>query len=178
MLSDILNETDLKKLRENLELTFSLADRTAHKDRESYFREHATEILDILKTFPWILEIFHSLTFKFFVRCDIELYKKEEGLSAKFLPQYYNTLNQKTWNIQREVIKEYMKDLLNSAATNDLTIENPVQFLGASKFDPEIALSIFRAAVKQGFLKCTGQEIQPIRVSITNDGKELLTKYN
>ena len=178
MFCDILNESDLKKLRENLELTFSLADRTAHKDRESYFRERATEILDILKTFPWILEIFHSLTFKFFVKCDIELYNKEGGLSAKFLPLHYNTLNQKTWNIQKEDIKEYMKDLLNSVATNDLTIENPVQFLGASKFDPEIALSIFRAALKQGYLKCTGQEIQPIRVSITNDGKELLTRYN
>ena len=176
--TDILNETDLKKLRENLELAFSLADRTAHKDRESYFREHATEILDILKTFPWILEIFHSLTFKFFVECDIELYNKEEVLYARFLPYYYNALNQKTWSIQREIINDYMKDLLNSVASSDLTIENPVQFLGASKYDPEIALSIFRAAVKRGYLKCTGHEILPIRVTITDYGKELLTKYN
>lgn len=178
MFSDILNETDLKKLRENIELTFSLADRTAHKDRESYFRGHATEILDILKTFPWTLEIFHSLTLKFFVTCDIELDNKEGVLFAKFLPQHFNVLHQKTWKIKKDVINEYMKELLNSVALNNLIIEKPAQFLGASNFDPEIALSIFRTALKQGYLKCNSEETPPIRVYITNSGKELLAKYN
>ena len=178
LFSDILNEADLKKLRENLELTFSLADRTAHNDRESYFREHATEILDILKTFPWILEIFHSITFKFFVMCDVELYNKEGALFAKFLPQYFNALHQKSWIIPKEVIKEYTKDLLNSVAFNDILIENPVHFLGTSIFDPEIALSIFRVALKQGYLKCNQEQLPFIKVSITNSGKELLAIYN
>lgn len=178
LFSDILNETDLKKLKENLELAFSLADRTAHNDRESFFREHATEILDILKTFPWVLEIFHSLTFKFFVKCDIELYNQEGVLSAKFLPQYFNALHQKTWIIPKEDLNEYTKDLLNSVAFNDILIENPVQFLGTSKFEPEIVLSIFRTILKQGYLKCTGEELPSIRVSITNSGKELLAIYN
>ena len=174
----ILNETDLKKLRENLELAFSLADRTAHKDRESYFREHATEILDILKTFPWILEIFHSLTRKFFVDCDIKLHEEKEALHAKFLPQLSNVLNQKTWIIQKDVIKDYTKNLLNSALSGDIIIENPVQFLGTSKLDPEIALSIFRAVVKGGYLKCAHEGISPIRVAITDQGKKLLATYN
>ena len=178
LFTDILNETDLKKLRENLELTFSLADRIAHKDRESYFREHATEILDILKLFPWILEIFHKLTRKFFVYCDVKLDVKEEALHATFLPNLSNAINQKTWVIPKEVINDHTKSLLNSTVSGDLIIEPPVQFLGLSKLEPEIALSIFRAVVKEGYLQCTRDEMPPIKVSITDHGKELLAKYN
>lgn len=178
LFSDIMNKTDLNKFKENLELTFSLGDRIAHKDRESYFRGHATEILDILKVFPWILEIFHNLTLKFFITCDIDLYNKDERLFAKFLPQHFNTIHQTTLEIEKEIINNYMKDLLNLAITDNLIIETPVQFLGSSKLDPEIALSIFRAAIRQGYLEHNHEWIAPIRVSITDSGRELLARYN
>lgn len=178
LFSEILNETDLKKLKENLELTFSLADRIAHKDRESYFREHATEILDILKAFPWILEIFHNLTLKFFVYCSMELYEEKGALHSKFLPQLSDSLNQQTWIIHKEVIKDYTTNLLNSAITGDLVIETPIKFLEISTLDPEIALSIFRAVVKQGYLKYKIEEMPPLKLSITDLGKGLLATRN
>ena len=175
---DMLNETDLKKFREILELAFSLDDRNSHRDRESYFRTHATEILDILKGFPWILEIFHNLTLKFLIKCNIDLQNKDGTLLAQFLPQMLNVIHPKTFIIQRETIDTYMKDLLNRAVTSVIVIENQMLFLGSYEMDPEITLSIFRAALKLGHLKFLEEETPPLKVSITESGKELLEKYN
>ena len=93
-------------------------------------------------------------------------------MHATFLPHLSNVLNQKTWIIPKEAIQNFTKELLNSLVSDYLIIENPVQFLGVSTLDPEIVLSIFRAIVKENYLKYTGEEILPIRVSITNCGKK------
>lgn len=175
---DILNETERKKFREFLELAFSLDDRISHRDRESYFREHATEILDILKDLPWVLEIFHDLTLKFLIKGDIGLQNKNGTLSAQFFPHLVNIIHPNIFIIQKEKIDIYMKDLLNRAVTSVIVIENQTQFLGSYEADPEIALSIFRTALKSGYLKFLDEETPPIRVSITESGKKLWEKYN
>ncbi|MGC8483898.1 MAG: hypothetical protein ACP5OE_09685, partial [Thermodesulfobium sp.] len=177
LLSDIMNENDRKKFRETLELAFALDDRNSHRDRESYFRNHATEILDILKDFPRTLEIFHILTLKFLIKCDINLQKKNDSLLAQFLPQMANVIHQKIHIIPKEVVNECMKEILNSAATNVLVIENLTTFFGSYKPNPEITISIFRAALKLGYLKVSDEETPPIKVSLTDSGRNLLTKY-
>ncbi|MBA3045392.1 MAG: hypothetical protein FP824_04190, partial [Euryarchaeota archaeon] len=55
-----LKDYEKKELQNIIELAFSLGDREAHRDRPKYFREHATEIADVIRFLPKICEILNS----------------------------------------------------------------------------------------------------------------------
>src|SRR2546428_2375404 len=52
VLGNMIDARGKEKLKDTLELGFSLTDRTAHRDRAAYFREHATEIGNVLQAAP------------------------------------------------------------------------------------------------------------------------------
>lgn len=164
LFESLIKDSDKVKFKEILELSFSLDDRNAHRDRESYFRARSTVISDVLKNLPWLLEIFNRLNVKFILNCDIKLENIDGVLNSQFLPKMQTVLNQRVWKINGETVKEMKQVLIDKAINSILKIENPSNFFNSPLCEQEEFISIFRAALKSKQLNVIDDGKIPIRV--------------
>lgn len=170
-----LTEADKTKLRDFLELSFSLEDRIAHRDRKSYFRIHATEIADVLKNLPWVLETFGNVSVFFLTRCNFGSRKiNDTTIIVRF--DVYHT-NAAEIVIEKSVLDDFSKNFLESLSFREKAIDNPETLLMNSQWEPEVSFSIFRVLLSSEFIERETNQILPDIVRITQKGKVLLDSY-
>lgn len=175
-----LNPTpDISSFKESLELSFSLDDRNAHRDRKEYFSQHATEIGDILKSLPRNLEIFQSLIKDFLLecKCDLSQMSTQKSLQARFKPNLNVSPNTVVFTIDKDIVDRTTRKLLESLLYSSLVPENLNVVFSYSELEPEILITVFRALLTEGFVEIQSDLFMPIVIQMTLKGKELLKKY-
>lgn len=80
-----IKNIDFTRMKDMWELTFSLGDRKAHRDRPKYFREHATEIADALRVLPLICEKFLVVVERFLFSMKFQYEKQGNLLIGKYM---------------------------------------------------------------------------------------------
>lgn len=175
---DWMKSSDLEKLKNLLELSFSLDDRRSHRDREEYFRAHATEILDILKGLPWVLEKFHELMAHFFFECKILVKTSDSALHVKFKPFLQGASKTTDIEVKRDTMKEISKKILELLTDRDQSIEITAPLFVEISHEPELFLAVFRALVLKKFVESKINRNLPTIITITQGGRDWLSNQN
>lgn len=176
LLSDILRGDDKRKFMDSISLAFSLDSRKAHRDRESYFREHSTEVLDALKAMPWLLEVFHKMMSNFLLDCDVSLKTESEKLIVRFKPALKNNLSTTEFTISRDELLFISKGILGPLTLNDIPLDLTGVTFTEIDVEPEILFSVFRANRMKGFISYSEKTNTPGFISITKEGREWLER--
>lgn len=174
LFKDRLNSTELKNLKDRIELIFSLADRDAHKDRPSFFREHATEIHDCLEAAPRICEILNS-TISDILEGDEFYLRKSTNSTVTF------GFGDKKWGFKEfEIggveIGRLVPALLQSLEGGYLIFPPLEEITNLIEGTIESEIAIMRQSVVQGFINVQ-KDTQPLcyKMSLSQKGKEKLT---
>jgi hypothetical protein len=170
-----LSDSDRTKLKDALELLFSLDDRHAHRDRKSYFRIHATEIVDVLKNLPWVLEELGKVSVFFLTTCKIDFRKTSEiEFCARFV---VSTVDSKEIVIKKRNLDSFSKAFLETLSFKEMIIDTPEMMFLNSEVEPEIYLIAFRMLLAYNFIEYKEVSILPGVINITQKGRDLLDKY-
>lgn len=170
-----LSEMDQTKLKDALELAFSLDDRHAHRDRKSYFRIHATEIADVLKNLPWVLEELGKFSVFLLTTCKVNFKKTSATeFSGSFT---LDQLNSKEIAIEKRNIDIFSRAFLETLSFKELTLDIPEKLFPNLNMEPENCFILFRLLLVNKYIECKEALILPGLVTITQEGRELLEKY-
>ncbi|MHB1507444.1 MAG: ATP-binding protein [Cuniculiplasma sp.] len=178
LFSEIIKTDDFEKFKNYLNLSFSLDNRVAHRDRKKYFSQHSTEIGDILKDLPKNLEIFHKLTQEFLMNCDVQQKVANGTLITKFKPSLSFSFPSKEFTVTKDTIDKITQTLLESIMYSGIAPQNLNEIFSYSKQEPESLISVFRALLAEGHILIFIDIFKPIEIRITDKGRELMTKYN
>jgi hypothetical protein len=169
LLVDLASADEMVTLEDNTRLLFSLGDREAHRDRPSYFRDHATEIGTVLQAAPRLCDLMNLLSNSLVVGAGFEVTQKDG--SAEFRWQgssgHSGSLLVDAVTIQNTV--EAILGRLEADSFSFPPFEPPLLGIHAQ---PEVGLSVIRGAARNGLL-----EIESLhsgfgfRVSMTEKGK-------
>jgi len=150
---DIVKKHEFEEFKDKWELAFSLDDRQAHRDRPRFFREHSTEIGDILRILPKICERINEIANKFLTTYDFEYDKKGAGLVGHFkvggLPPSKTTEIQVGSKEAQRIMKTIMSSLKR----------NPREFIPLSNIliiqgvELECQIAILRALIKRELIR-------------------------
>lgn len=166
-------DDDLASLKNSFELLFSIGDRLSHRDRPSYFRDHATEIGDALKAAPRMCESLNSLLAKL-VAGDGFAFRKAEGTEAvvTFGPSQagFREIRVPKVDLDNEAFE------VLSLLDGDVIRVPPVdRFLGAQQVCPEVTLAALRACHVRGYAKYDGEpRVGTHKWTITAEGLKRL----
>jgi hypothetical protein len=160
-----------------MRLSFSLDDRRAHRERKEYFREHATEIGDILKGLPWMLEKFHKMEQNFLVECEVILKNENDKLVSQFKPSLKDSVHPVDIILSKDDLRNITMKILEPLAVRDRPLTMLGGLLQESGQEPEIYLSVLRTLISQGYIQWHKNRTFPILISITANGTEWLSKH-
>ena len=178
LFSDILvSNDDQTKFQNLMRLSFSLDDRRAHRERKEYFREHATEIGDILKGLPWMLEKFHKMEQNFLVECEVILKNENDKLVSQFKPSLKDSVHPVDIILSKDDLRNITMKILEPLAVRDRPLTMLGGLLQESGQEPEIYLSVLRTLISQGYIQWHKNRTFPILISITANGTEWLSKH-
>ncbi len=172
----LLDARQKERLKDTMELAFSLNDRTAHRDRASFFREHATEIGDVLQALPWVLEVFQSLCERFLSSGPFKFERKGETIDATFLID--SSLNPPPVSIH--VAKGEAMDLsrfvMETCAVKEIQIPTLYAICSGSHTTPEKQLAIIRALQKRHIIDIKSERFAPLSICLAEEGRRVLEK--
>ncbi|MHB8397139.1 MAG: AAA family ATPase [Thermoplasmataceae archaeon] len=170
-----LSEAEKTKFKGILELSSSLDDRLAHRDRKSYFRMHATEIVDVLKNLPWFLEKLGNVCVFFLTTCRVDLKKTSDTeLRSRFR---VDPVASEEFVIEKRVLDNFSKTFLETLSFKEIVMDNPETMFLTTELDPEFSFSAFRALLVEEFIEYREASVLPGIVRITQKGRELLSSY-
>jgi energy-coupling factor transporter ATP-binding protein EcfA2 len=178
LFSDWMKSNDLENLKYLLELSFSLDDRRSHRDREEYFRAHATEILDILKGLPWVLEKFHELIGQFFFESEISLNSSDTELHVQFKPFMQGSSKTIDIVVEKKTVKEISQKILELLADRNQRLDITAPLFVEISYEPELFLAVFRALLLQKFVEPKINKNLLTVISITQKGRDWLSNQN
>ena len=178
LFSDWMSADELAKLKKLLELSFALDDRRAHRDREQYFRLHATDVLEILRGLPWILEKFQGLMEQFLFECKISTHTSDSALHIKFKPFLQGASKSIVISVEKENLKQMSKRILELLPERHQTIDIKATLFEEISHNPESFLAVFRALVLENFVARTSSKNLPSAIFITRDGRNWLYSQN
>ena len=173
-----LKDADKTKFKDSIELSFSLDDRLAHRDRKSYFRLHATEIADIIKALPWEMEKLHEIEINFLEKCKVTLHAYEGILSVNFQPNDKHSVDSNTFEISKSTLDFFAQTILEYIAYKDIILEFPGTLFMRVGLEPEVSFSAFRALLADELIMIKKDPVLGELLSITQKGRELLKKYS
>lgn len=175
---EIIEPKEIDDFKEYLNLSFSLYNRVAHKDRKRYFSEHSTDIGDMLKNLPSKLEIFHKLTRNFLEDCDIQQKVTNGSLITRFKPSLSFSIPTRECTVSKESLNKISQSLLERLKYSGIAPQTLIEIFSYSKQEPEILISVFRALLAQGYILISTDIFMPIKIHVTEKGKELLSRYS
>ncbi len=172
---NIIDARGKEKLKDVLELGFSLTDRTAHRDRAAYFREHATEIGDVLQSTPSMLEVFHSICRRFLAECSFEYERRgEEAIIGRFLAEEKLPVPSKPIQVSAKDATDLWRFTLERLASKELQVSALGSVCASPNALPETQLVVLRALVKRKFVDVGRSAFSPATLSITDVGAKQL----
>src|SRR5207247_1012592 len=152
-----------------LELAFSLTDRTAHRDRPAYFREHATEIGDVLQCMPWMLEAFHVVCDRFLGSCKFDFEQQgDEAISAQFLPDLDLSPPSVKITVGKREAMDIGRFLLERCAAKEIQVLTLETVCASPNLLPETQLAVVRALISRKRVAITKSRFSPLSLSITD----------
>jgi len=167
-----LNDDKFSKMKDIWELAFSLGDREAHRDKPKYFREHATEISDVLRYLPVICEQFSEMAERYLY---LQPFKYEKGNKGSIIGCYYlpSDINDgKTTKIEiyEKDAKRIMKTILSSISRypRDALPLDGILIVEGIPLEKQIAM--INAMIQKGLIA-----VKPlIYLEVTKKGLEIL----
>ena len=177
VLESVFSDADKKKFQNSVDLSFSLDNRVAHRDRKSYFRLHATEVSSILSALPWEMEKLREVEMNFLQKCNISFLPEDDKLKVKFLPSERRSLASITVEVSKPILDRFAQTILEFVSYKNIVIEYPGTLFSLVEFEPEISFSAFRATLTNGFVEINKNPFLGDVLSITQKGRNLLTKY-
>ncbi len=160
-----------EEFKNMMELAFSLSDRTAHKDTPMYFRQKATEIGDVVKSLPWMLETFHSVSKRFLSESSFEFEKiGHETTRSRFLSDL-DLVHASTEIIldNREAL-DYSHHLIEQCSAKERCVDSLSSVCMSSQLSPELQLSVVRIVTSRGYLKASSGRFCPLILNATESG--------
>lgn len=175
LFSHTFNDSEKDKFKDAIELSFSLSDRTSHNDRKSYFRTHATEVADVLRNLPWVLEKLGDIGIFFLLTCKVEF----KMLSSSELKSRLSldSINTKEFVIEKRIIDSFSKTLLEILSFKEIVIDNLETMFLTTELEPETYLLAFRALLSENFISYQDNITYPGFIYITQKGRALLDSY-
>lgn len=173
---DPVDSAAKERFKDTIELTFSLNDRLAHRDRSAYFRDHATEVGDVLKALPRVLELVRAVTDKVLVQGNFEFEKLSDGgLIATFFPDVLPPPQPIKISKKDAIVSS--KAILDNLAARDLVVETLSSPLLVGHLTPESQLALLRILHKHGFVETQRAAFRPLTFRITDRGKAELNSF-
>jgi len=173
---EILDSRGREKLKDAIELGFSLSDRTAHKDRAAYFREHATEIGDVLQAMPWVLEQFHKISRRFLLDAKFEFERRgEDSIFGTFLLEARLTPPPKSIQVGAKEATDLGRFFLERVATKELGVDTLDSTCISSTASPETHLTVLRALARRNLIVVSRVAFSPVCLAITDLGRKQLS---
>jgi hypothetical protein len=162
------------ELKNQMELLFSLADRDAHIDHPTYFREHATEIGTALQVCPRMCDLFNQLATRLVEGNDFKIERKADCIEFRFTQSQPLASSHRLSGPEIETLVKAALDRLEGGDFFIPPFEAPLLSIHNN---PETALGILRACKEQDLVS-----INPLpamfgyRASMTEKGRERLTR--
>jgi hypothetical protein len=153
-------------------LAFSLGDRKAHRDRPTYFREHATEVADVLRLLPIICEKFLVIAERILKELKFEYKKGSKSIFGKYNVEGLTSIDSSQIIIEDKEAKRIMRTILSSLDRNprDALPLNQVLIVEGASIDKQIA--IMNAIINRKLVKID----EPLYLDLSEKGKESLGK--
>ena len=145
---DVTSKDELSELRGSLELVFALEDRTAHRDRPSYFRGHATEIADALKGAPRLAELLNRLADRLLVGSEFSYGPSADGDALEFRfgrPEFQYEIH----SLPAGQVEEGISQILAVMENGPLSVPPLDALLTACSLPPEATIGLLRASAGQ-----------------------------
>lgn len=177
LFDDIFREEEKRKFKEAIELSFSLDNRVAHRERQEYFRQNSNEIGDILRGLPWMLEKFHMLEYNFLAECEVNFKNTNDKVFVFFKPKISRLVNSTEFTFAKDMIRNVTKKLLEPLKSRGRPLEISGDLYGLSRETPEIYLTVLRIVYEQKLIKFERTPNNLINVQITQQGLEWLSKH-
>jgi hypothetical protein len=149
---------------------FSLGDREAHRDRPSYFREHATEIADVLRALPMICEKFLIVAERLLKNMKFDYDKKSNSIFGKFNIEDLSSVPPSEISIEYKDVQRIMKIILSSIDRNPRVAIPLSRILIVEGIAIEKQIAIVNAMINRKLLSIT----ESLVLEITKEGEECL----
>lgn len=165
---------EFTKMKDMWDLAFSLGDREAHRDRASYFRQHATEIADVLRYLPKMCEKFQKIAERILFDINFIYERKGNNLIGKY--DISNLTNYAPTEIimEQEEAKRIMDNLIISIdryPREALPFERILIVEGAPI---EFQMSILNALIKRNLITLES----PLYLKLSEKGKNEVRKIS
>lgn len=168
-----LTDDELKKIKDSLELLFSLDDREAHNDRPSYFRDHSTEIADVLRMAPQLCEMLNRTVTRILKDSRFSLKQiNSDKLEFSFGP---SNESYSTHYIDAPQVEASMFELLELIDCSSLTLPPLESLINRSYTTPENTIGLLHASIDQGLITAEQHADNfGFDISLTEAGKKKL----
>ncbi len=142
------SDEELKRLKESMELMFSLEDREAHRDRPTYFRRHSTEIVDALKHAPRICERLNGVVERLVIGSGFNLEKiSDDTVEYAFGPSEKSF---RKVRIGESEVESSVFEVLSILEGGALLLPPLGRLVDVFHGTPENAIAILRASIEWG----------------------------
>lgn len=167
-----VTEDELRKIKDSLELLFSLGDREAHNDRPSYFRDHSTEIADVLRMAPQLCEILNKTVTRLLKDSKFSFKQNNDKLEFSFGP---SNESYSTYNIDATQVEANMFELLELIDCSSLTLPPLESLINRSCNTPENTIGLLHASIINGLVTADQHADNfDFNLSLTDAGKKKL----
>lgn len=176
LIPDDWSEVDLDNLKSDMELAFSLNDRTAHRERGAYFREHATEIGDVIQALPKALELLNDISTFILKGCSFE-YRggNDRPIEATFATNQDLNPKPQPIKISREDGRSLTFTFLQILSSRPIQAETIESIGPVSSVAPEVQLALLRVLSENGAITVESGAGPP-RIMITENGQQFLNR--
>ena len=163
------------RLRDSVELIFSLDDRRAHRESGEYFKDHATEIGACLGALPWILESFHEVSMRLLKDGGVSYTQLgADYVEGKFFATDGLTPPPVNIRIPTPDIASLRSLFLRRCEQSPIVIQDSSNICLSSTTSPEIQALSLRSLVTTGLLTITWLSASAPTISVTAKGSAAL----
>jgi len=174
---DLTPGWEYDRMKDSMGLLFSLADRESHKDRPSYFRDHSTEIADVLKNAPRLCELFNKVMTRLLMGPEFTSSRIKEG-EAEHLEFGFGSkaVSFCTHRLNGQQVEEILFKLLEKLEDGPQTIPPLEEWLTTVfPINPTSVIGILRVSIKQDLIKIERvSESFGFSISLTEKGEQRL----
>jgi GTPase SAR1 family protein/uncharacterized protein YbcI len=167
-----LNTTDFDQMKNMWELAFSLGDREAHGDKPSYFREHATEVADVLRILPLMCERFLVIVERLLQTMKFKYEKSGKFIIGKYDLDEETTCTSVTISMENKNVQRILKTILSSIDRNprDAIPLDRILIVEGEPIENQVA--IINAIINRDLMNLHSN----MYLEITEKGKKILSE--
>lgn len=167
-----ISSIDTERLKDSLELTFSVGDRESHGDRAQFFREHATEIGDCVKALPRLCEALNRLVADVFDDGFFEI--KKDSLAVTFSAKLVGAqVASVPISVAGGTTERIVRSVLERLEERHESLDQLLQFVAVPGSELRQLLAVFATMHHQGLLEVNRSQAA---ASISAKGRERLVQ--